>query len=153
MNKRAAFHRRIEDARRIHLDPFVIAYHLIGQPPAVDLTRLLFTSIRGGRVRAQTSALSIYQLMTEPYREGEDELAERAFKYLNGHPGLEILPVTAAVARQAAEVQAKLGGTPERSMQVATALLGGAKAYVAHKTALRRIAGMEIISLDDFAAE
>ncbi len=91
--------------------------------------------------------------MTEPYREGENELAERAFKYLNGHPGLEILPVTAAVARQAAEVQAKLGGTPERSMQVATALLGGAKAYVAHKTALRRIAGMEIISLDDFAAE
>jgi hypothetical protein len=95
VSKRAGFHRRIEDARRIHLDPFVIAYHLIGQSPFVDLTRLLFTSIRGGRVRAQTSALSIYQLLTEPYREGEDGLAERAFKYLGSHPGLEILPVTA----------------------------------------------------------
>jgi predicted nucleic acid-binding protein len=104
-------------------------------------------------VRAQTSALSIYQLLTEPYREGEDALAERAFRYLGGHPGLEIVPVTAAVSRQAAEVQARLGGTPERSIQVATALLGGAKAYVAHKTALRRIAGMEIISLDDYAAQ
>lgn len=153
MSKRAAFHQRIEDARRIHIAPVVIAYHLIGQPPVVDLTRLLFTSIRSGRVRAQTSALSIYQLLTEPYREGEDALAERAFRYLGGHPGLEIVPVTAAVSRQAAEVQARLGGTPERSIQVATALLGGAKAYVAHKTALRRIAGMEIISLDDYAAQ
>lgn len=153
MSKRAAFHQRIEDARRIHIDPFVIAYHLIGQPPVVDLTRLLFTSIRSGRVRAQTSALSIYQLLTEPYREGEDALAERAFRYLGGHPGLEIVPVTAAVSRQAAEVQARLGGTPERAIQVATALLGGAKAYVGHKTTLRRIAGMEIISLDDYAAQ
>ncbi len=150
MSKRSAFHRRVEEARRIHIDPFVIAYHLMGEPPGVDLTRLLFTSVRAGRVRAQTSALSIYQLLTEPYREGEGELAERAFKYLNGHPGLEILPVTAAVSRQAAEVQASLGGTPERAIQVATALLGGAKAYVAHKTPLRRIAGMEIISLDDY---
>ncbi|MEE8595132.1 MAG: hypothetical protein V3T25_04610 [Gemmatimonadota bacterium] len=153
MSKRAAFHQRIEDARRIHIAPVVIAYHLIGQPPVVDLTRLLFTSIRSGRVRAQTSALSIYQLLTEPYREGEDALAERAFRYLGGHPGLEIVPVTAAVSRQAAEVQARLGGTPERSIQVATALLGGAKAYVADKTALRRIAGMEIISLDEYAAQ
>lgn len=152
MSSRAAFHRHIEDARKIHLDPFVIAYHLIGRSPGVELTRLLFTSIRAGRVRAQTSALSIYQLLTEAYREGEDELAERALRYLTGHPGLEIVPVTAAVSRQAAEVQAQLGGTPERSIQVATALLGGAKAYVAHKTVLRRIAGMEIISLDDFAA-
>lgn len=121
--------------------------------PAVELTRLLFTSIRGGRVRAQTSALSIYQLLTEPYRAGEEELAERALRYLGGHAGLEIVPVTAAVARQAAEVQARLGGGVERSIQVATALLGGARAYVAHKTALRRIAGMEIISLDDFVSE
>lgn len=104
-------------------------------------------------MRAQTSALSIYQLLTQPYREGQSELAERALRYLRGHAGLEIVPVTAAVARQAAEVQASLGGEAERSIQVATALLGGARAYVAHKTALRRIAGMEIISLDDFVSE
>ena len=102
-------------------------------------------------MRGQTSALSFYQLLTEPYRRGKEELAEQAFKYLSGHPGLEIVPVTAAVARQAAEVQAQLGGSAERAVQVATALLGGAKGYVAYKTGLRRIAGMEIISLEDFA--
>lgn len=150
MSKRAGFQRRIEEARLIHLDPIVIAYHLMAYTPHVNLTRALFTSIRGGRVRAQTSALSFFQLLAEPYRRGEVEMAERAFKYLNGHPGLEIVPVTAAVSRQAAEVQARLGGAWERSVQVATALSGGAKAYVAYKTPLRRVAGMEIISLDDF---
>ncbi len=107
--------------------------------------------MKAGVVQAQTSALSIYQLLAEPYRRGSEELAEKALRYMSGHPGLAIVPVTEGVARQAAEVQASLGGSAERSIQIATALLGGARAYVARRTSLRRVAGMEFISLEDFA--
>jgi predicted nucleic acid-binding protein len=123
---------------------------LIGLPPFVELTRLLFAGLRSGKLRAQTSAISFYQLLTEPYRRGREDLALRAYKYLSGQRGLEIVPVTGAVARQAAEVQASVGGSHERSIQIATALSRGVRAYVTDKTALRRVAGMEVISLGDY---
>jgi predicted nucleic acid-binding protein len=123
---------------------------LIGLPPFVELTRLLFAGLRSGKLRAQTSAISFYQLLTEPYRRGREDLALRAYKYLSGQRGLEIVPVTGAVARQAAEVQASVGGSHERSIQIATALGRGVRAYVTDKTALRRVAGMEVISLGDY---
>ncbi|MEE8446589.1 MAG: hypothetical protein V3S52_02930 [Gemmatimonadota bacterium] len=123
---------------------------MIGLPPFVELTRLLFAGLRSGKLRAQTSAISFYQLLTEPYRRGREDLALRAYKYLSGQRGLEIVPVTGAVARQAAEVQASVGGSHERSIQIATALGRGVRAYVTDKTALRRVAGMEVISLGDY---
>ncbi len=150
VSSRAQFQEHIEEARRLHLDPCVIAYHLIGLPPLVELTRLLFAGLRSDKLRAQTSAISFYQLLTEPYRRGREDLALQAYKYLSGQRGLEIVPVTGAVARQAAEVQASLGGTHERSIQIATALRRGVRAYVTDKTALRRVAGMEVISLGDY---
>jgi predicted nucleic acid-binding protein len=128
----------------------VIGYHLIALPPFVELTRLLFAGLRSGKLRAQTSAISFYQLLTEPYRRGREDLALRAYKYVSGQRGLEIVPVTGAVARQAAEVQASVGGSHERSIQIATALDRGVRAYVTDKTALRRVAGMEVISLGDY---
>jgi len=117
----------------------------------VELTRLLFEGLRSDKLRAQTSAISFYQLLTEPYRRGREDLALQAYKYLSGQRGLEIVPVTGAVARQAAEVQASVGGSHERSVQIATALLRGVRAYVTDKTALRRVGGMEVISLGDYA--
>lgn len=150
MSSQTQFQEHIEEAGRLHLDPCVIGYHLIGLAPFVELTRLLFAGLRSGKLRAQTSAISFYQLLTEPYRRGREDLALRAYKYLSGQRGLEIVPVTGAVARQAAEVQASVGGSHERSIQIATALGRGVRAYVTDKTALRRVAGMEVISLGDY---
>lgn len=150
MSSRTQFQEHIEEAGRLHLDPCVIGYHLIGLPPFIELTSLLFAGLRSGKLRAQTSAISFYQLLTEPYRRGRDDLALRAYKYLSGQRGLEIVPVTGAVARQAAEVQASVGGSHERSIQIATALGREVRAYVTDKTALRRVAGMEVISLGDY---
>ena len=151
MSSRSQFQEDIEEARRLHLDPCVIAYHMIALSPFVELTRLLFAGLRSEQLRAQTSAISFYQLLTEPYRRGREDLALRAYKYLSGQRGLEIVPVTGAVARQAAEVQARLGGSHERSIQIATALRRGVRAYVTDRTALRRVAGMEVINLGDYA--
>ncbi len=110
----------------------------------------MFAAVREERIRAQTSALSFYQLLAEPYRRGEEEVAAQAFRYLGGLAGLEVVPVTGEIARQAAEVRARLGGSAERALHLATGLVGGARAYVTYKTALRRVAGMEIISLHEF---
>jgi predicted nucleic acid-binding protein len=60
------------------------------------------------------------------------------------------VPVSAAVARQAAEVRARLGGRSERAVQIATALDARADLYLTRDSGLRRIAGMEVLDLTDF---
>jgi predicted nucleic acid-binding protein len=147
---RARFTERLEEARRVHIDARVLAFHLLACEPFVDLSRLLLEGVRSGRVAAQTSALSIFQLLAEPYRTGAEAAAARVARYVSAFPGLEVVPVTTAVARQAAQVQARLGGRSERSLQIATALAGEADLFVTQGSGLRRIAGMEVLDLEDF---
>lgn len=150
MSLRARFRDRLEEARRVHLDPRALAAHLLAVPGQVELTRQLFEGLREGDVTGQTSALSLYQLLVDAYRQGEDGAAGDAADYLTAFRGLEIVPVSAAVARQAAEVRARLGGRSERAVQIATALDARADLYLTRDSGLRRIAGMEVLDLTDF---
>ena len=150
MSLRARFRDRLEAARRVHVDPRALASHLLAVPGQVELTRLLFEGLRDGSVTAQTSALSLFQLLVEPYRRGRGEAAAAAADYLTAVRGLEVVPVSAAVGRQAAEVRARLGGRSERAVQIATALEADADLYLTRDSGLRRVAGMEMLDLADF---
>lgn len=150
MSRRARFREELEAARRVHVDARVIALHLLGRPPYVPLTRLLFDGLRSGDVEGQTSVISLYQVLVEPYRRGRDDLARRAGDDLTAFRGLEVVPVEAPIARQAAEVRARLGGRLERAVQLATALAAGADLFLTQDSGLRRVAGIAILDLDDY---
>lgn len=151
MSRRARFRERLEEASLVHVAPRPLASHLVGRDRYVELTRLLFDVLAEGEVRGQTSALTLYQLLAEPYRRGDEEEARRAGDYLTAVRGLEQVSVTAGLARQAARVRARLGGRTERAVQIATALDAGADLYLDLDSGLRRIAGTEVLDLEDYA--
>ncbi len=150
MSSHSRFVSQLSEAGRIHVDAGVLALHLLGDSSYLDLTRLLFSSLRTGVCTAQTSVISIFQIGVEPYRRGEDDLALKACTYVSTLPGLEIVPVSGVIATQAAQVRAQLGGRTERAIQIATALVSNANAYLTQHSGLRRIAGMSVLSLDSF---
>ncbi len=142
----------LTEAERIHVDASVLALHILGHPRYLPLTRLLFSLLSEDRVRASTSAVSVYQLLVEAYRRGEGDTARKAEQHLSTIPGLDVIPMTSAIARQAAEVRAQLGGSVERAIQIATALGGRAEVYLTQHSAFRRVAGMKVESLDLYSA-
>jgi hypothetical protein len=135
----------------VHVDASVIALHLAGVASAVPLTRTLFRLMESGRVETQTSALSLYQLLMEVYRRGEEATAGRIEQLIGSLPGLRVIPLDQKIARQAAQVRARIGGRVERSVQLATALSQGADLFLTRHSSLRRVAGMGIESLDAFS--
>lgn len=151
LSSAARFRELLEDARRVHIEARVLAYHLLAEPRYLELTRLLFNGLRSGAVTGQTSALSLYQLLVEPWRRGEGERAGELARHLSVVPGLDLLPVSPRVAAQAAQVRARLGGRLERAVQIATALEAGVDLYLTEGSELRRIAGMSVVNLEDFA--
>jgi len=144
----AQFVELLQEHDLVHLDASVLALHAAGVPKMLPLTRSLFHAMEVGQIRAQTSALSLYQLLVESYRRGEESTASRIEQLLGSIPGLRMIPLDGRIARQAAQVRAQIGGRVERSVQLATALSEGADLFLAQRSSLRRVAGMAIESLD-----
>lgn len=153
MNELESFENLVRQHRLIHLDAGVLALHLAGVSTALPLTRTLFRLMESGDVRAQTSALTLYQLLMESYRRGEESTADRIEQLIGAVSGLTVVPMDGRVARQAAQVRARIGGRIERSVQLASALSEGADLFLTRHSSLRRVAGMSIESLDAFSAD
>jgi len=143
----------LASARRVHVDASVLALHLTGSARFTPLTRAVLEMLAAGRLQGSTSALTLYQLLVEAYRRGEAETAATAERYLTTIPGLDVIDVTPAIARQASQVRAQLGGSAERAVQIATALSQGAHLFLTQRSAFRRVAGMSVESLELFAAD
>ena len=148
MSEGTRFVELLADHDLVHLDASVLALHAAGVPRTLPLTRSLFRAMEAGEVAAQTSALSLYQLLVESYRRGEESTAARIEQLIGSIPGLRVIPLDGRIARQAAQVRAQIGGRVERSVQLATALSEGADLFLAQRSSLRRVAGMAIESLD-----
>ena len=148
----AGLEERLTRAALVHVDAHVFALHLIGRGPTKQTrqTDLAFSGIASGSIRAQTSSLTLYQILVEVYRQGRPASARDVARNVRLYPRLDIVEASAEIAVQAAEVRAQLGGRPERALQIATALVAGAEVYLTSGSGLRRIAGMHVLNVEDF---
>ena len=140
---------RLAGAGLVHVDGRVFALHLTGRGPTRQ-TDIAFSGIASGSIRAQTSSLTLYQILAEVYRQGRPAAARDVARNLRLYPRLDIVSASPEIAIQAAEVRAQLGGRPERALQIATALVSGAEVYLTSGSGLRRIAGMQVLNVEDF---
>ena len=153
MSERDRFEKLVRERTLVHLDASVLALHLAAISGSLPLTRTLFRLMESGEVAGQTSALTLYQLLMESYRRGEERTADRVERLIGAIPGLEVIPLDGRIARQAAQVRARIGGRLERSVQLATALSEDADLFLTRHSSLRRVAGMGIESLDAYTAD
>ena len=140
---------RLAGAGLVHVDARVFALHLTDSGPTRQ-TALAFSGIATGRIKAQTSSLTLYQVLVEAYRQGKPKLARDVARRIRLYPRLGIVAASPEIAIQAAEVRARLGGRPERALQIATALVSGAEVYLTSGSGLRRIAGMRVLNIEDY---
>jgi len=145
-----SFRQALADAGVVYLDAGVLALHLAGEPTYLPLTRAALGGMRDGEFSGLTSAMSVFQLLVEPYRSGAEATAEEVDRLLMSLPGLQIVPVSATISGQAAQVKAQIGGSVARAVQIATALASDAEVFVTQRSALRRIAGLGVLQLDGF---
>jgi predicted nucleic acid-binding protein len=134
----------------VYVDAGVLALHLAGDERYLPLTRAVLGGLRDGEFTGFTSAISLYQLLVEPYRSGHEKVAAQVEVLVAGLPGLEMVPVSPTISRQAAQVKAQIGGSLTRAIQIATALSGDSELYVTQRSALRRIAGLSVAQLDAY---
>jgi len=143
---------RLADHAVVGLDTAIFIYHLEAHPRYQPLTQELLAGIQAGRQRAVTSTVTIMELTVRPWQVNRPAVAREYEALLAHFPHLTLADVTRAVARRAAQLRARYRLRPADALQVATALVHEATAFVTNDRQLTRLSPLlDIILLDDYA--
>lgn len=138
--------------RRVGLDTICFLYHLSKHPLYSPLTAELFALIETGRLAAVTSSLALIEILARPKQVGHPIAADNYKVVLATFPNLELRRADIAITEMAAELRVRYGVTTPEAIQLATAIVHGADAFVGNSEAVRGVKEIEVVLLKDVRA-
>jgi predicted nucleic acid-binding protein len=134
--------------RTVGLDTAPFIYLIEEHPKYLPLVDPFFQALDRGEIRVVTSTITLLELLVHPLRKRNVELAVLYRTVLLNAAGLETLPVTAAIAEQAAAIRAEFGLPAPDAIQIATAVSAGATAFVTNDRGIPAVGPIRLIQLD-----
>jgi predicted nucleic acid-binding protein len=137
------------ERERISLDTNVFIYFLEDHPRYGSWCGALFDLIERGQNPAVTSTVTLLELLVQPYRTQQEELAQKIFALTSTYPKLEWVPFTMNLADRAAELRAHYRLSTPDAIQLATAIGHKATRFYGNDRGLRRVQEIECVIVDD----
>ena len=132
----------------IGLDTSIFIYHLEDHPRYSPLTEIIFTALEKGLNKGVTSCLTLMEILVKPETEGLLQVARDYEYYLTTFPNLTFCEMGLDVARKASDLRsANRIKTPD-AIQLATAILCGATAFLTNDRIFARVKGIDILILE-----
>jgi predicted nucleic acid-binding protein len=139
------------DHRLVALDANVLIYVLEGSEAFGAQARAVIDAIDGGVLTASMATVGQVEILAGPARVGDSAVFERTADELRSL-GLRLVPLTAAVAEDAAWLRGQGGLDLADAIHVASARAAGATALITNDRRIQARAGLEILYLDDMVA-
>ena len=129
--------------------PFI---YLIEENPAyLPLIRPFFEAVDQGAFSLITSVLTLTEVLIHPMRHGDHELAGQ-YRQILLHAGqVKTVPVSEAIAEEAARLRAQYSRRTPDAIQLATALRMDASSFLTNDSGLPRLADLKVLVLSQFA--
>lgn len=144
---------RLAGHSTLGLDTPVFIYHVEAHSRYLLLTQSLLSGVQAGRWMAVTSTVTLMELTVRPWQLGRAAVAREYEVLLVHFPHLTLLEVTRDVARRAAQLRAEYRLRSADALQIGTALIHGATAFVTNDRALLRAApALDVVIMDDLVA-
>jgi predicted nucleic acid-binding protein len=144
--------KRLQDFLKNHpvigLDTPLFIYHFEDHPRYAPLTEIIFSALERGTNRGITSYLTLMEILTKPKVEGSLGPARDYEYYLTTFPNLTFYEMGLEVARKAADLRASERIKAPDAIQVSTAMLYGATAFLTNDRIFERIKRIDILMLD-----
>lgn len=138
--------------RRVGLDTICFIYHLSKHPLYATITADLFAMIEAGRLSAMTSSLALIEILARPKQVGHEEAADHYRVVLASFPNLELRRADIAITELAAELRIRYRLITPEAIQLATAIVDGAEAFIGNTETLRAVKEIEVVLLEDLRA-
>src|SRR4030042_6872599 len=132
----------------IGLDTSLFIYHLEDHPRYAPLTEIVFSALEKGANKGVTSYLTLMEILVKPKTEGLLQVARDYEYYLTTFPNLTFYEMGLDIARKASDVRSADRIKAPDAIQLATAILGGATAFLTNDKIFERVKGVDILILD-----
>jgi predicted nucleic acid-binding protein len=140
---------RLLGYRRVGLDPVCFIYHLGRHPEYVEVTTEIFDLVETGKLTAVTSTLTLLMILTRAKMLGHQAAADSYRAVLTTFPNLELRRSDFSIADLASDLRVRYRiGAPE-AIQIATAIVEGAGAYLCDDPTLSRVVELDVVLLRD----
>lgn len=134
---------------RIGIDTAPFIYFIEANPNYDQYLTPIFSAISQAKLIGITSTISITEVLVHPLRNGNVELALQYRNLLMNSQHLICRPVDAEIAELAASLRVKYQLRTPDALQIATAILANAEAFLTNDKNLKRVKELKVIIMDD----
>jgi predicted nucleic acid-binding protein len=133
----------IKRHKSIFIDTSTFIYFVEKRPRYFSFCEKLFSGIEAGRIKASTSTLTLLEVLVQPYHLKKDDLVLKFYSLLTTYPNLTWIPMTLAVADNAARIRAEYRLKTPDAIQAASAITMGATGFVCNDKIFEKVTNFE----------
>lgn len=135
------------DNKAVYLDTAPLIYYLEENATHSSYLNQLFKKNEAGEFIFYSSVVTLTEVLTLPFRQGNVELAEQYQYFLSETQTLKLIPVNIPIAKLAAKLRAEYGIRMPDAIHLATAMEIKADWFLTNDIALKKIKGLNVITL------
>lgn len=141
---------RLAEAERLALDTVVFIYAFERHPQYGSQARAIFQALEAGVCQGMASVLALGEILTGVKKAANTDLLLRYRDVLTRFPQLTLLDADVAIMETMADLRVQYGLPTPDAIHLATALVGGARAFVTNDFRLRQVEALDVIILADW---
>ncbi len=132
--------------KKVGLDSNIFSYQFHQDPNFGPLTKSIFDDLSADKLQAITSTITLIEILSVKTSLAKIKQLKELFLRT---PNLTILDVGQDIAMEAAKIRRKYGFRTPDAIQLATAKLSRAKAYITNDERLKSYKGLKVILLSE----
>lgn len=133
----------------VGLDTAPLIFFIEEHADYIDLLDPFFADLDQGKFRVVTSVVTLLEVLIHPLRQGNEALAQQYNDVLLSSSNISTLPLTFAIAQEAAELRARHKLKTPDAIQLATSIQHGATAFLTNDRDFPQIPGIAVMRLKD----
>ena len=136
-------------ARRLYLDTAPLIYWVEAYPEYISKMDRIVDAIETTPMQAMTSVLTLTEVMVQPLRVGNTDLAQEYHDILVMRDDYILVEVSTDIAISAAAIRARYSLRTPDALHAATAIKSGCDAILTNDRDYRRVQDLNVLVLDD----
>ncbi len=135
---------------RVCIDTAPFIYFIEKHPKYLNIIRPVFAEIDAGGIEAITSTITLLEVLVQPIKRNNKNLAERYREILLYSDGLTTFEILHEVSEMSSKLRAKYSIKTPDAIQIAVGLLYGSAKFITNDPALNKVSDINVLVLDDF---
>jgi predicted nucleic acid-binding protein len=142
----------LPSAGTVDVDANAVIYRVERIEPYLSASAPLWDALDAGSQAVLTSQFTLLEVLVKPLHDGNHAVAARFRNVLLGTAGLTCHPITQSVIERVAHLRASHNLKTPDALHAATALETACVLFVTNDRGFRRVPGLKVAVLSEFAA-